>query len=583
MIRDHFRVMVVDLSASRGKVVNVDGRDSEIGGSGLAALLFTKYGKAGKPWNDEEQPIIFAIGPLTGYFPLMSKTVCAFKSPYHNQYTESHAGGRTAYSLRFADIDALVITGRAPVLSCIAVGSRLMEIKKADFMQGMDVVESGKLLRRMFKKGSGHRSIMRIGPAGENGAAMACINADTYRHFGRYGGGAAMGAKNLKAIVIQGDAIFPSPAEKEYPDLFQEVHTRLTSTDMMKKYHNLGTPANLKTLNKIESLPWRNLQATSDPAINGITGEAFADNALLRNSSCSGCPVGCIHIGFVREKFMEDNRYLYRQVAYDYEPIFSCGSMLGVTDTFSVLTIMDEMEKTGLDVMSGGVALAWATEAFEKGLISEKETVVPLKFGNAENYKKAAGFLGRGENDFYRLLAQGTIKAAEHYGGEDFACVLGQEMAGYATGEVFFASQSLSFRHSHLDTGGYTYDQQHEDRVVENAVDFLMEDELGRIGLTCMVACLFARGVYTDELVARCLDSVGYGSLAANIDNATRHVQKLRWRTRFSTGYDIDSVTIPKRFFKIKTWKGPIDGPYLDALKKRYAERIVALVNEENR
>ena len=56
----------------------------------------------------------------------------------------------------------------------------------------------------------------------------------------------------------------------------------------------------------------------------------------------------------------------------------------------------------------------------------------------------------------------GTLKAAEHYGGSDFACVLGQEMAGYATGEVFFVSQALGFRHSHLDSGGYSYDQKFE-------------------------------------------------------------------------------------------------------------------------
>lgn len=55
---------------------------------------------------------------------------------------------------------------------------------------------------------------------------------------------------------------------------------------------------------------------------------------------------------FLREKFMADNRYLYRQVAYDYEPIFATGTMLGVTDTFAVLGIMDAVEKMGLDVMS---------------------------------------------------------------------------------------------------------------------------------------------------------------------------------------------------------------------------------------
>ena len=86
MIRDYFRVLVVDLASGKGKVANVPCRDEVAGGSGLGALLFTKYGKADRPWDDPEQPVIFAIGPLTGYFPLMSKTVAAFKSPYHDQY-----------------------------------------------------------------------------------------------------------------------------------------------------------------------------------------------------------------------------------------------------------------------------------------------------------------------------------------------------------------------------------------------------------------------------------------------------------------------------------------------------------------
>ncbi len=122
MIRDHFRVLVVDLATGKGKVVKVPGRDEVAGGSGLGALLFTKYGKADRPWDDPEQPVIFAIGPLTGYFPLMSKTVAAFKSPYHDQYAESHAGGRSALALRFADLDALVLTGRALSPSVLVVG-----------------------------------------------------------------------------------------------------------------------------------------------------------------------------------------------------------------------------------------------------------------------------------------------------------------------------------------------------------------------------------------------------------------------------------------------------------------------------
>ena len=48
MIRDHFRVLVVDLGTGRGTVVNVDGRDRVAGGSGLAAHPVQKYGHAGQ-------------------------------------------------------------------------------------------------------------------------------------------------------------------------------------------------------------------------------------------------------------------------------------------------------------------------------------------------------------------------------------------------------------------------------------------------------------------------------------------------------------------------------------------------------
>jgi aldehyde:ferredoxin oxidoreductase len=506
----------------------------------------------------------------------MSKTICAFKSPYHNQYTESHGGGRSAMALRLTGLDALVLIGRSLTPCFFEVSGTHFHVRDCGFLWGQDVFETGKILRRM-SKGSGHRSILRIGPAGENGAAIAGINVDTYRHFGRLGGGAVMGVKNLKAIILHGDAILPLPKGNRYSKLFAEVHSQVTDSGMMKKYHDLGTPANLKTLNDLQSLPWRNLQVTADEAVDGISGERFADEALLRNSACSGCPVGCIHVGFVREKFMDSHRYLYRQVSYDYETIFSLGTMLGVTDRSAVLTLLDLFEKAGMDAMSAGVALAWATEATEKGLVSAQETLVPLTFGDSASYQQAANSFGTGANDFYRLLGQGTVKAAEVYGGRDFACVLGQEMAGYATGEVFFTAQSLGFRHSHLDSGGYSYDQQHANQDVNAAVEFLVRDEASRAFMTSMVACLFARNVYADSLLADCLQSLGYEKLAATIPECGRNIQKVRWQTRIASGFHPESITIPKRFREITTWKGLIDSQYLQALQTEYSQAILSL------
>ena len=577
MAKRSYRVLNVKLDSGHGEIIEFGDKAELLGGSHLAAALYRHYGHPDMPWNDPEQPIIFAIGPLTGYFPLMSKVVCGFKSPYHDQYSESHAGGRLALALRFAGLDALIFTGRVPDLSVAVVGGRKLELKNVHYLRGTDVIQAGRLLRKIVPGHPGHRSMMRIGPAGENGCAYACINVDTYRHFGRMGSGAVLGSKNLKAVLIHGGESFPLPEGKEYPKLFKDIYQQLTATHMMSKYHDLGTPQNLIPLNELKSLPWRNLQATSDPAVEGVSGERFAKELLLRNTACAGCPVGCIHVGLLREQFAAEHQFKYHQVAYDYEPIFAVGTMIGVTDASQVLAILDEVEKVGVDVMSAGVALAWATEAFEKGLIDEEQTLVPLIFGDAKAYEAAVHMLGTAKNEFYATLAQGALVAAKKYGGADFACVLGQEMAGYATGEVFFAQQSLSFRHSHLDAGGYSYDQSNDDQDIDKAVDYLLADGKSRVQLTSMVACLFARGVYQDEVLADCLTAVGLEDTARRMDELAEDAQRLRWKMRFATGYAPEKITIPKRFTEIETWKGKIDTFFLDGLRHRYRQAIIEL------
>lgn len=574
---DLFRVLVYDLGRQRGDLVMLPGRRERIGGSGLAALLYETYGRSDAAPLDPGQPLIFAIGPATGYFPLMSKTVCGFRSPYTGHYAESHAGGRSALALRFAGYDALVVTGAATRLSVLVVGSRRIELLDVHYLRGADVFTTGKLLRKIAAGASGHRSIMRIGPAGENGSAYACINVDTYRHFGRLGAGAVMGAKNLKGLALMGDGDLPLPEDKGYSKLFKEIHDKVTASGMMEKYHNLGTPANVLPLNELKSLPWRNLAATSDPDADKISGEAFAEKLLMHNAACAGCPVGCIHVGMVREMFSSSHRFAIHQVAYDHEPNFAAGPMLGVVDPTEVLAINDMADRQGLDIISAGVALAWAAEATAKGLISEKETEVRLAFGDVAAFKRALWLLGHRANDFYALLGQGTLVAAERHGGADFACVLGQEMAGYATGETYFASQTVSFRHSHLDTGAYSYDQKHKEKDVDAVVRFLVDDERERVQLTCLVGCLFAREVYKPEVVQAVLACLGHGELADGLDAASENARRARWRLKIATGYDPLATRIPGRFTEIATWKGPVDAGYMEALRQGYARAVLDL------
>jgi aldehyde:ferredoxin oxidoreductase len=574
-----FRVLVVNLTDGKSEPALFGSPSKLLGGSGLAAGLFASHGIMDAPADHPDQPLIFAIGPLTAYFPLMSKVVLGFKSPYNGQYSESHAGGRLGLAMRFAGYDALVIKGVARTPSCLIVGSRSIGIRDVHYLWGLDVLSTGKHLRRFSGKDSGHRSILRIGPAGERGVAFASINVDTYRHFGRLGGGAVMGAKRLKGIIVLGDGSLPLPEGKAYRDLFKTVYQEVTQTPAMKKYHDLGTLENMLPLNELHAVPWRNLQATHDENACGITGQRFAEELLLRKTACSGCPVGCIHVGLLREKFAEQNEFQYRQVSYDHEPVFAAGSMLGVTNAGGVLTLLEEMERQGLDVMSAGVALAWATEAFERGLVADKETVVPLSFGDVEKYREAVRHLGLRTNEFYHFLGQGTLVAAARYGGSEFACVLGQEMAGYATGEVYFASQAYGFRHSHLDNAGYSYDQKADSKKSEDAVAFLIEEERTRVQLTCMVSCLFARNVYSQARLQECLASVGLSRLAESVVARSADIQSKRWQLKFSTGYNPSNISIPKRFGEVTTWKGAVDTVYMDAVASAYQNAVHELAD----
>lgn len=571
-----FRVCVIHLDRGKSEIISFGDKNLLIGGSGLAAALFEKFGQPGEPWSHPDQPLIFAIGCLTGYFPLMSKVVAGFKSPYHDQYAESHAGGRLALAMRFAGYDAIMLCGRAPRPVAVHVGGRIIETKDANYLWGANALTTGRVVRRAFPGSAGHRSILRIGPAGETLSPYACINVDTFRHFGRLGSGSVMGVKNLKALVVSGDNDMPLPGDdpKAYAKLFKKVYTDMTATEMMSKYHNLGTPVNITPLNDLKSLPIRNLLQTSDPETAGISGEKFAEDLLIRNAACAGCPVGCIHVGMLRERFQDDHRFQIRQVSYDFELIFALGSMVGVMDASGALALMDEVEKQGLDAMSTGVALAWATEAYQKGLLSKEQVEYDLAFGNVTAYKEAIWCLGHAKGEFYQDLARGTMHAASKYGGEDFACVLGQEMAGYATGETFFASQSLSFRHSHLDNGAYGYDQKEHQKDAAKAVAYLVDDERERVLLTSLVSCLFARGVYKPELLAECLVSVGLPDLAATMDKVSGEMQRLRWRMRLATGFEPEKSRVPKRFLEVETWAGKMDPVYLDAVRRDYIRAI---------
>jgi aldehyde:ferredoxin oxidoreductase len=562
-------VLHIDLSDKRFWVdEREDLFDKYIGGAGAAIRILHEECTEGVKPLAPENPIIFAVGPLTGLFPLASKTVAMFKSPHTGNLGESHCGGRSAVAIRMAGYGAIVIKGGSDIPVYLAVHGNRVYFRDASSLWGMaNNFTAGRIIREN-EPGAGLRTIMRIGGAGERLVSYACVITETYRHFGRLGLGAVFGSKKLKAIIVSGKRSLPVSDKKQYRKVYDEIYHAAVSSPVMKKYHDLGTAENVLPLNELGGLPTRNLREARFKGASGISGELFAEQYLGRRLACSHCPVGCIHIAALREPY-EDEAYFYKtsMISYDYEPIYALGSMLGGSDARGFLKLMDRIEEWGLDAMSTGVVLAWATEAQERGIISDDDTSgIRLGWGDYPAYMDAVRLIIEQPNEFYGALARGVEYASSIYGGEDYALAFGgNEMPGYHTGPGAHTGVLIGARHSHLDNAGYGIDQKNPGGLLdpEELVESLLTEEYWRQILSSLVTCFFARGIYREETVLKALNAAGFDFAPDDLNRIGETIHREKYRFKIREGFSLDKIRIPGRIYETQSQVSGWDERYI--------------------
>jgi len=578
--KDLSKVLYIDLTKRKFWIENREDLFSKyIGGTGVAINLLNEECPKGIDPFHPDNPIIFAVGPLTGLFPLCSKTVAMFKSPLTGNLGESHAGGRSAISIRMAGYGAIVIKGSSDEPIYLSIHNNKVDFKLASGIWGVrSSYTVGRILRER-EKGEGIRTIMRIGKAGEKLVRYASVITETYRHFGRLGLGAVFGSKKLKAIVISGKKPIPIKDPIAYKKLYDEIFKEAVESPIMKKYHELGTAENVLPLNKIGGLPTKNLNKAFFEGAEYISGEYLAKNYLGRRVACSHCPVACIHLAALREPY-EDEPYFFKttMISYDYELIYSLGSMLGIADTSNFLKLIDEVEIQGLDAISTGVVLAWATEAYEKGLINKEHTLgLDFKWGNVDNYIEAIRNIVNQSNDFYEALAKGVVYASNKYGGKDFALAFGgNEMPGYHTGPAGYLGFITGARHSHLDSAGYSYDQKNIGKKMEakEIAEYCFNEESWRQILSSLVICFFARGIYKPKIVSEALKISGYNFSEEDLNKIGEEILRKKYQFKIREGFDINKLYIPKRIFETPSPHGLINEEILNEAINLYMKKI---------
>ena len=395
------------------------------GGKALAGyILLNEMPPHTEPFAPENV-LVLANGLLTGA-PVSTATryVVSARSPLTMGYGESEAGGFWGPELKMAGFEAIVLKGKSlePVYLWIQDGEA--EIRSAGHLWGRLTAEAQESIR--FELGDDKIGVLQIGPAGENLVRFAGITNDL-RHFnGRNGMGAVMGSKNLRAVAVRGHTRYQTIARdpKALMDLGRKLAQRVKENPQAWGLQNTGTPGLVEPLNTGGILPTRNFLQGAFENVDDVKWEVYESELLTARRSCYACAIRC-----KREVQVNGQPSVYG--GPEYETVGAFGSNCGVGDIHSIAKANELCNAYMLDSISTGVAISFAMECFEHGLLTLHDTDgLDLRFGNVEAMVTMVEWIAlrKGLGD---LLAEGVMRAAEKIGGDAhfFAIhVKGQEL-----------------------------------------------------------------------------------------------------------------------------------------------------------
>ncbi len=397
-----------------------------LGGLGLATRLLFDYTKPNIDALSEENVLVISPGLLVGTgLPTASKTTLTFKSPLTNAFGRSVSGAYLGVALKKAGYDAVVITGKSEKPVYLLIEDDKFTIKDASYLWGKDAIETQEVLRAEL--GNDFRTAA-IGTAGEKLLRLADIDFEE-RQSARAGGGAVMGSKMLKAIAVKGSKSIEYADPDGLKNAILEWNKKINASDAKKLDMGYGSGEFYEWVNKERGVfPVKNWQESYfEESFEKHKGEKspldpyyWSPKYTEKLHPCPNCTKPC-----GRYFVIKDGKYAGTHVeGVEYELLYSLGGDLGI-DNIEVTAKLNEIcDRAGVDGISAGVTLAWAMEAYEKGLLTKEDTDgIELVFGNEEAAIKAMEKLVSRDGKLGDLLADGVKRAAEKLGkgSEKFA------------------------------------------------------------------------------------------------------------------------------------------------------------------
>ncbi len=565
------RVLYVNLTTGKTRVekLNEEYAKKYVGGIGLGMRLWLANSKAGVEAFSPENPLVMALGPISGTMFPTAGNGHAFisKSPATGGVGESVAHGTFGAEMKRAGYDAIIITGKSERPVYLWIDDDSVQLLDAASLWGKSPSETEDSIKSDL--GDYYIRVAAIGMAGEKLSRIGCIINEKTRAAGRTGMGAVMGSKNLKAIAVRGTRDIVPAKPEEFMDMVKEFHERMKGP-ATQKYRTLGTVENVLVHNSLFCMPTRNYNNAHFENADKISGEVMNDKFVTKIIGCSSCAMRCEHEVVVRE-----GPYKGTMTRMEYEMLWAMGPYCGIDKLDAIIKGVELCNYYGLDAISAGVIVGFAMDCYEKGILTREELGgVDARFGNAEALIQLLEKMGKREG-IGDVLAEGVKVAGEKIGkgAEKLAQhIKGLEVTGYdlrclKTAALGFA---VSFRGAdHNRHGAYAFD-------VKGKVDRLkaekgrgklvrdMEDVYALID--SFIVCKFSRGTYYKELpdMAKLYSLVtGYDMTAEDVKKAGERINTVARLINIREGLSRKDDTLP---WKVMNQPIPDDGPVKGAV-----------------
>ena len=446
-----------------------------VGGKGFGLWRLWHAVTGETKWNDPENEIVIASGPLAGAIlcPGTGKSLVVGISPLTNIVVDSNVGGYFAPLLKIAGWDALEVQGKAAdeVVVFIDGDAGRVTIEAAP-LDAVDTHLLSEQLTEMYASGPGDKRNISVVSAGKGSehTRIGCLNVSWYdpkrgkvrvKQAGRGGLGTVLRDKKIKAIVVRRTGLKAEANDpvdiKRLRTVGQRINKEIVEfDDQQNRMRRVGTAHLVEIMNDYDLLPVHNFKFGSHPEADKIRSTVW-DGIFTQthpDSCIYGCTMACSK--GVDGYHVRSGPYMGQLVTVDgpeYETVAGCGSNIGIFNPPDIIELNFYCDTYGIDSISFGTLTAFCMECYEAGILDKEKTGgLELRFGNAEAALELLHQMARGEG--FGLIAGMGVRAmkayfVEHFGADPaFVQDIGMENKGMEYSE-YMTKESLA------QQGGY--------------------------------------------------------------------------------------------------------------------------------